>query len=126
MQKAELILQEIHSQVIVHNLAAMIKKESDKQISQSDKYKYQTNISNLIQLLRANLARLLNTKKGFRSLIKKIIEKASKNKEPVRPNRLYARWDVYIKKTATLKFRVDGKRNPSIKKTAKGFLRKNH
>ena len=125
-QKAELILQEIHSQVIVHNLAAMIKKESDKQISQSDKYKYQTNISNLIQLLRANLARLLNTKKGFRSLIKKIIEKASKNKEPVRPNRLYARWDVYIKKPATLKFRVDGKRNPSIKKTAKGFLRKNH
>ncbi|WRK56068.1 transposase [Coprobacillaceae bacterium CR2/5/TPMF4] len=71
-QKAELILQEIHSQVIVHNLAAMIKKESDKQISQSDKYKYQTNISNLIQLLRANLARLLNTKKGFRSLIKRL------------------------------------------------------
>ena len=109
--------------MVVHNLAAMIKKELDKQISQSEKYKYQTNISNLIQLLRANLARLLNKKKGFRSLIKKII-KAAKNKEHVRPNRLYARWDVYISKPVTLKFRVDGKRNHTVRKTNRGYLRK--
>ena len=57
-EKAELILQELHSQVIVHNLAAMIKKESDKLITHTEKYNYQTNINNLIQLLRANLAKL--------------------------------------------------------------------
>ena len=40
-EKPELILQELHSQVIVHNLAAMIKKESDKIITHTEKYKYQ-------------------------------------------------------------------------------------
>lgn len=35
-KKAELILQELHSQVIVHNLAAMIKKESDKLITHTE------------------------------------------------------------------------------------------
>ena len=90
-EKAELILQELHSQVIVHNLAAMIKKESDKLIAHTEKYNYQTNINNLIQLLRANLTKLLNMKDGFRRLINKIIRKASKNKEPIRPNRLFER-----------------------------------
>ena len=60
-EKAELILQELHSQVIVHNLAAMIKKESDKLITHTEKYNYQTNINNLIQLLRANLAKTIKT-----------------------------------------------------------------
>ena len=125
-EKAELILQELHSQVIVHNLAAMIKKESDKIITHTKKYKYQTNINNLIQLLRANLAKLLNMKDEFKTLIRKIIEKASKNKEPIRPNRLFKRWNVYIKKPTTLKYRVDGKRNPKVRKMKKGFLRINH
>lgn len=123
-EKAELILQELHSQVIVHNLATMIKRESDKIITHTEKYKYQTNINNLIQLLRANLAKLLNMKDEFKTLISKIIRKASKNKEPIRANRLFERWDVYINKPTTLKYRVDGKRNPVIKKTRKGFLRK--
>lgn len=123
-EKTELILQELHSQVIVHNLAAMIKKESDKIITHTEKYKYQTNINNLIQLLRANLGKLLNIKQEFRTLIGKIIKKASKNKEPIRPNRLYGRWDVYIKKPTTLKYRVDGKRNPIVRRTPKGYLRK--
>lgn len=124
-EKAELILQELHSQVIVHNLAAMIKKESDKLIKHTEKYKYQTNINNLIQLLRANLAKLLNMKDEFKTLISKIIRKASKNKEPIRQNRLFKRWDVYIRKPTTLKYRVDGKRNPKVIKTKKGFLRTN-
>ncbi|WP_296877296.1 IS4 family transposase [Thomasclavelia sp.] len=124
-EKADLILQELHSQVIVYNLAAMIKKESDKIITHTEKYKYQTNINNLIQLLRANFARLLNIKEEFDTLIRKIIEKASKNKEPIRTHRLFDRWDVYINKPPTLKFRVDGKRNPKFIKTKKGFLRSN-
>lgn len=123
-EKSELILQELHAQVIVYNMAAMIKKESDKIINHSEKYKYQTNINNLIQLLRANLSKLLNKRKELRILIDKIIKRASKNKEPIRPDRLYERWDVYIKKPTTLKYRVDGKRNPIVKKTTKGFLRK--
>lgn len=123
-EKSELILQEIHAQVIVYNLAAMIKKESDKIITHTEKYQYQTNTNNLIQLLRANLAKLLNKKQELKILISKIIKRASKNKEPIRPNRLYERWDVYIKKPTTLKYRVDGKRNPVIRETAKGFLRK--
>lgn len=35
-EKADLILQELHSQVIVYNLAAMIKKESDKIITHTE------------------------------------------------------------------------------------------
>ena len=122
-EKPELILQEMHSQVIVHNLAAMIKKESDKIIVHTSKYKYQTNINNLIQLLRTNLPKLLNQRQKIKKLLGKIIKKAAKNKEPVRPNRLYPRWGVYIKLPSPLKFRVDGKRNPTIRKVKKGFLR---
>lgn len=122
--KSEVILQELYAQVIVYNLAAMIKKESDKIIVHSEKYRYQTNINNLIQLLRANLVRLLNRKQELRTLIDIIIKKASKSKEPIRPDRLYGRWDVYIKKPTSLKYRIDGKRNPVIRKTSKGFLRK--
>lgn len=122
--KSELILQELYAQVIVYNLAAMIKKESDKIIVHSEKYRYQTNINNLIQLLRANLVRLLNRKQELRTLIDINIKKASKSKEPIRPDRLYGRWDVYIKKPTSLKYRIDGKRNPVIRKTSKGFLRK--
>ena len=124
-EKTELILQELHSQVIVHNLAAMVKKESDKIITHTEKYKYQTNINNLIQLLRANLAKILNMKQKLKTLISEIIKKASKNKEPIRPNRLFERWDVYINKPPTLKYRVDGKRNPKARKMKKGFLRTN-
>lgn len=123
-EKSELILQELYAQVIVYNLAAMIKKESDKIITHTEKYKYQTNINNMIQLLRANLVKLLNQKEELRILIDKIIQRAAKNKEPIRPNRLYERWDVYIKKPSTIKYRVDGKRNPVVKRTSKGFLRK--
>ena len=65
-------------------------------------------------------------KDEFKTLIRKIIEKASKNKEPIRPNRLFKRWNVYIKKPTTLKYRVDGKRNPKVRKMKKGFLRINH
>ena len=122
-EKPELILQEMHSQVIVHNLAAMIKKESDKIVVHTSKYKYQTNINNLIQLLRTNLPKLLNQRQKIKKLLGKIIKKAAKNKEPVRPNRLYPRWGVYIKLPSPLKFRVDGKRNPTIRKVKKGFLR---
>lgn len=122
-EKPELILQEMHSQVLVHNLAAMIKKESDKIVVHTPKYKYQTNINNLIQLLRANLPKLLNQKQKIKELLEKIIKKAAKNKEPIRPNRLYPRWGVYIKLPSPLKFRVDGRRNPSIKKVKNKFLR---
>lgn len=122
-EKPELILQEMHSQVLVHNLAAMIKKESDKIVVHTPKYKYQTNINNLIQLLRANLPKLLNQNQKIKELLEKIIKKAAKNKEPIRPNRLYPRWGVYIKLPSPLKFRVDGRRNPSIKKVKNKFLR---
>lgn len=122
-EKPELILQEMHSQVIVHNLAAMIKKESDKIVVHTPKYKYQTNINNLIQLLRVNLPKLLNQKQKIKELLGKIIKKAAKNKEPIRPNRLYPRWGVYIKLPSPLKFRVDGRRNPAVKKVKNKFLR---
>lgn len=77
-----------------------------------------------IKLLRDNLGILLNIKQELRTLIGKIIKKASKNKEPIRPNRLYGRWDAYIRKPATLKYRVDSKRNPVVRRTPKGYLRK--
>ena len=93
----------------------MIKKESNKLMKRTEKYEYQTNINNLIQLLRVNLAKLLNIKTEIKKLVTKIVKKASKNKESIRPNRLYEKWNVYIKKPASLKYRTDGKRNPYYK-----------
>ena len=72
------------------------------------------------------LVKFILTLTKLKTLISEIIKKASKNKEPIRPNRLFERWDVYINKPPTLKYRVDGKRNPKVRKMKKGFLRINH
>ena len=62
-------------------------------INHTEKYKYQTNINNLIQLLKVNPAKLLNMKGGM---------SISRNQQ-------------------TLKYRVDDRRNPVIKKLKKTF-----
>lgn len=69
------------------------------------------------------MVKLLNQKEKIKTLIESIIRKVSKNKEPIRLNRLYSRWNVYIKKLTTLKFRVDGRRNPHVRKTKSGYIR---
>lgn len=115
-EKPENILQEFHSQVVVHNLASIVKQESDKIVKHTEKYQYQTNINNLIQLIKANIAVLLNFNDRLRCKLDKIIVKAARNKEPIRPGRYFKRWNVVINKPSTCKFRVDGKRNPHMRR----------
>lgn len=69
----------IHSQVIINNMGTILKKELNKMVIHTSKYKYQINMNNIIQLLRANLLKLLNQ----RQKIKKLLIKNIKNKEPV-------------------------------------------
>lgn len=122
-EKPQLILQDMYSQVVVHTIVTVAKEEVDTRIQRTSKYEYQANINNLLTVIRKNLAKLLNVKEQREVLVKKIIEVAKKKKEPIRPNRFYKRWDVYIKKPTRLKFRVDGKRNPRVHKTKNGYLR---
>lgn len=123
-EKPQLLLQDMYSQVVVHNIVAIAKQEIDKEIQRTENYCYQVNIQNLIILMRSNLAKLLYFKEGIKKLLLQIINIAKKYKEPIRENRFFERWDIYIAKPPTLKFRVDGKRNPKVHRTARGFLRK--
>lgn len=122
-EKVNIILQDLYSQIIVYNLMSMIKNIINKKIDGTTKYKYQANINNLVYLFRKWLPHLLNKTKNLISIISKIINQVIKNKEPIRENRSYPRWNAYIIKPVTLKFRVDGKRNPKVHKTKKGYLR---
>lgn len=122
-EKPNIILQEIYSQIIIYNLMTLLKNIADKQVNGTSKYNYQININNLIILFRKWLPKMLNNIKLIKKIILKIIGRIVKNKEPIRKNRFFPRWKVYISKPSTLKFRVDGKRNPKVHKTKLGFLR---
>lgn len=122
-EKTNLILQDLYSQIIIYNQLSIIKNIADKKINGTDKYKYQININNLIWLYRKWLPKILNKVNQLLNIIDKIINQIIKNKEPIRKNRSFQRWNTYISKPVTLKFRVDGKRNPKIFKTKKGYLR---
>lgn len=123
-EKPKIILQDLYSQIIVYNQISILKNISDRKINSSTKYEYQVNINNLIWLYRKWLPKILNKINIIINIIEKIINKIIKNKEPIRKNRLYPRWNVYISKPVTLKFRVDGKRNPKVYKNSKGYLRR--
>ena len=122
-EKPNLILQDIYSQIIVYNQMSIIKNIADKTINNTEKYKYQININNLICLYKKWLPKILSNIKLINSILKTLINKITKNKEPIRKNRFFKRWNTYINKPPTLKFRVDGKRNPTTHKTKKGYLR---
>lgn len=123
-EKPKIILQDLYSQIIIYNQISILKTIADKKINGSNRYEYQVNINNLIWLYRKWLPKILNKLNTILNIIDKIINKIIKNKEPIRENRLYPRWNVYISKPVTLKFRVDGKRNPKIYKTNKGYIRR--
>lgn len=123
-EKPKIILQDLYSQIIIYNQISILKDIADKKINSSYKYTYQVNINNLIWLYRKWLPKILNKISTILSIIEKLINKIIKNKEPIRKNRLYPRWNVYISKPVTLKFRVDGKRNPKVYKTSKGYIRR--
>ena len=122
-EKPNIILQDVYSQIIVYNQISILKNIADRKINSNGKYEYQININNLINLFRKFLPKLLNKTNSILSIINSIINKIIKNKEPIRKNRFYKRWNIYINKPPTLKFRADGKRNPTTHKTKKGFLR---
>lgn len=123
-EKPKIILQDLYSQIIIYNQISILKGIADNKINSSNKYEYQVNINNLIWLYRKWLPKILNKLNTILNIIEKIINKIIKNKEPIRKNRLYPRWNVYISKPVTLKFRVDGKRNPKVYKNSKGYLRR--
>ncbi len=122
-EKTNIMLQDVYSQIIVYNQMSILKNIANKRINNTDKYLYQININNLITLFRKLLPKILNNIGKLIKIISMIINKIIKNKEPIRENRLYPRWNTYISKPVTLKFRVDGKRNPKVQKTQKGYLR---
>lgn len=122
-EKVNIILQDVYSQIIVHNQISLLKNLCDKKINSTSKYEYQVNINNLINLFRKWLPAILNQINKLSKIISLLISKILKNKEPIRKNRLFPRWNAYINKPVTLKFRVDGKRNPKVHKTKLGFLR---
>lgn len=122
-EKVIIILQDVYSQIIIYNQISLLKNISDQKINNTLKYEYQININNLINLFRKWLPTILNQLNNLSKIISMIISKIIKNKEPIRKNRLFPRWNVYISKPTTLKFRVDGKRNPKFHKTKLGYLR---
>ena len=55
-------------------------------------------------------------------------EHCSRNKVPVRPGRHYKRWHRWMKSAPSVKFRIDGRRNPPIRKcfNTNGYLTVQH
>lgn len=121
-EKVNVILQDIYSQIIVHNQIFLLKNLCDKKINSTSKYKYQVNINNLINLFRKWLPIILNQISKLSKRISLIISKILKNKEPIRKNRLFPRWNAYINKPVTLNFELMEKEILKFIKQNRGFL----
>ena len=66
------------------------------------------------------LSNIQKWSKEMESYLISLIETCSKNIVPVRPGRHYKRWGRWMSTIPNVKFRVDGRRNPTIQKCFKG------
>jgi len=93
-----------------------------------NKYEYIPNMKNITDTLRAEprFLMLLSDFKRYDGVfmqagyLSSLVRDFSKTKVPVRPGRHYRRWGRWMTWIPTAKFRVDGRRNPPIKKCYKG------
>ena len=101
-KKPECIRQEFYAHLFMANIVSILKRKSDKKIRKETaerkrKRDYQTNRSFLCGLtVRAMFFLLLENTKG---ILAKIIEKAQKERSPLRPNRKCERSGAQYRKT---------------------------
>lgn len=137
--KYNIVVNELYGKILCYSICGLIyNKINDivvekRQDAPSNKYEYLPNMKYLCDTVRLehkflHYLSLINSHASeLEEYIKTLTEECSKNLVPIRPGRHYKRWGRWMSSMPDSKFRVDGRRNPLIKKcfTTNGYMTTN-
>lgn len=132
--KYNIVVNELYGKILCYSICGFIYNDvnelviekRNKSVSVENKYEYIPNMKYLCDTLRLEhkfLYYLSDIKKWSEEMeqyLITMIETCSKNTVPIRPGRHYKRWGRWMSTIPNVKFRVDGRRNPTIQKCFKG------
>lgn len=133
--KYNIVTNEIYGKILCFSVCGLFyeaacedSKENSHIREPSNKYEYIPNMKNITDTLRAEhrFLKLLSDFKMYEreimpaEYLSSLVRDFAKTKVPVRPGRHYRRWGRWMTWIPTAKFRVDGRRNPPIKKLYNG------
>lgn len=137
--KYNIVVNELYGKILCYSICGLIyNKVNDivvekRQDSSINKYEYIPNMKYLCDMMRLEhkflhyLSQISSVDSEIAYYIETLIEECSKNLVPIRPGRHYKRWGRWMSSMPDWKFRVDGRRNPLIKKcfTTNGYMTTN-
>lgn len=138
--KYNIVVNELYGKILCYSICGLIyNKVTDiviekRQDTLSNKYEYIPNMKYLCDTVRLEhkflhyLSLIPSINSEIESYIETLTEECSKNLVPIRPERHYKRWGRWMTSIPDWKFRVDGRRNPLIKKCFKtnGYMTTSH
>lgn len=131
--KYNIVVNEIFGKILCYSICGIIYDRIDKIIverrpeeGQTTLYDYIPNMKYICDNVRIEhkfmqyLAGVLDNREDVvNDYLKNLEDDCARNVVPVRPGRHYKRWGRWMSALPTAKFRVDGRRNPPIKKCFK-------
>lgn len=133
--KYNIVTNEIYGKILCFSLCGLFYEAACAELEERNgsgeyynKYDYIPNMKNVVDTLRAEprLIMLLSDFDLYRDVYMQdgylmgMVESFSRTTVPLRPGRHYRRWGRWMAWIPTAKFRVDGRRNPPIKKNYNG------
>ena len=126
-RKHNIVVSEIYGKILCFMLCGRFYEAADKEnisrrpeTGQMTQYDYIPNMKYIADTIRVE-HRLLqylgdSNDTGMEIYLSDLVNDFSRCVVPVRPGRHYKRWGKWMSRMPTYKFRVDGRRNPAIKK----------
>lgn len=137
--KYNIVVNELYGKILCYSICGLIYNKvcdnviKSRQENPSNKYEYLPNMKYLCDTVRLEykflqyLSLINSYASELEAYIETLIEECSKKLVPIRPGRHYKRWGRWMSSMPDSKFRVDGRRNPLIKKcfTTNGYMTTN-
>lgn len=138
--KYNIVVNELFGKILCYSICGLIyNKVNDiviekRENSSQNKYEYIPNMKYLCEMVRLEhkflyyLSQMPSANLEIERYLETLTEECSKNLVPIRPGRHYERWGRWMSSIPNWKFRIDGRRNPFIKKcyTTNGYTTTNH
>ncbi|MBE5955013.1 MAG: IS4 family transposase [Lachnospiraceae bacterium] len=132
--KYNIVVNELYGKILCYSICGLIYNKVNEivlekrteSVSSGNKYDYIPNMKYLCDTVRLEhkflyyLADIQTWSEEMEQYLTSMINICSKNTVPVRPGRHYKRWERWMSTIPNVKFRIDGRRNPTIQKCFKG------
>lgn len=138
--KYNIVVCELYGKILCYSVCGILYEKANwlflKRVAESETgmsctlYDYIPNMKYICDTVRMEhiflqfLAGKVRSPADFSRYLDQLEDDCSRNIVPVRPGRHYKRWGRWMSSIPTVKFRVDGRRNPAIKKcfNTKGYM----